>query len=70
MKRLLIGFTAAKQTLMEKFFNKIGPHVQGSIACGTGAGIATNNLPTALFFGLAWGVASFIITEMRKNFWL
>ena len=55
---------------MEKFFNKIGPHVQGSIACGTGAGIATNNLPTALFFGLTWGAGSFIISEMRKNFWL
>lgn len=35
-------------------------NAQGIIGCATGALMVSGSLPTALFFGLCWGVGVFI----------
>jgi len=36
---------------------------QGILACAVGAGLASQSLPTALFFGLFWGTGVFIAKQ-------
>ena len=38
---------------------------QSILACAVGAGLASQNLPTALFFGLAWGTGVFIASQWK-----
>lgn len=62
-KIFLLYLHELKKTIMKNMKQFLIENGQSIFACALGAGLVSQSLPTALFFGLFWGTGVFIAKQ-------